>query len=85
MKISIYRFNPEQDQQPRMQDFDLDDGSLKRDIMLLDALLLLKAQDETLGFRRSCGEGVCGSDGMNVNGRNRLACITPLFSLRTPV
>jgi len=53
--------------------------------MLLDALLLLKAQDETLAFRRSCGEGVCGSDGMNINGRNGLACITPLFSLKTPV
>jgi succinate dehydrogenase / fumarate reductase iron-sulfur subunit len=54
-------------------------------MMLLDALLLLKAQDESLTFRRSCGEGVCGSDGMNINGRNGLACITPLFSLKTPV
>lgn len=85
MKLTIYRYNPETDMQPYMQDFELDDGQLKRDMMLLDALLLLKAQDETLGFRRSCGEGVCGSDGMNVNGRNRLACITPLFSLRTPI
>jgi succinate dehydrogenase / fumarate reductase iron-sulfur subunit len=54
-------------------------------MMLLDALLLLKAQDESLGFRRSCGEGVCGSDGMNINGRNGLACITPLDGLKTPV
>ena len=85
MKFSIYRFDPERDQSPTMQVFELDDDLLDREMMLLDALLLLKAQDETLSFRRSCGEGVCGSDGMNVNGRNALACITPLFSLKTPV
>ena len=85
MKFSIYRFDPEREQLPRMQVFELDDDLLDREMMLLDALLLLKAQDETLSFRRSCGEGVCGSDGMNVNGRNALACITPLFSLKTPV
>ena len=85
MKFSIYRYNPEQDSEPRMQAFDLDDGRIKPGMMLLDALLLLKAQDESLGFRRSCGEGVCGSDGMNINGRNGLACITPLSDLKTPV
>ena len=85
MKFSIYRFDPERDQSPTMQVFELDDDLLDSEMMLLDALLLLKAQDETLSFRRSCGEGVCGSDGMNVNGRNALACITPLFSLKTPV
>jgi succinate dehydrogenase / fumarate reductase iron-sulfur subunit len=53
--------------------------------MLLAALVRLKAQDESLSFRRSCGEGVCGSDGMNINGRNGLACITPLDDLRQPV
>jgi succinate dehydrogenase / fumarate reductase iron-sulfur subunit len=85
MKFSIYRYNPEQDTAPWMQDMVLDDSRISPDMMLLDALLLLKAQDETLSFRRSCGEGVCGSDGMNINGRNGLACITPLASLRTPV
>jgi len=85
MKFSIYRFDPEREQSPSMQVFALDDDLLDREMMLLDALLLIKAQDETLSFRRSCGEGVCGSDGMNVNGRNALACITPLFSLKTPV
>ena len=85
MKFSIYRFDPEHDQSPTMQVFELDEDLLDSEMMLLDALLLLKAQDETLSFRRSCGEGVCGSDGMNVNGRNALACITPLFSLKTPV
>jgi len=85
MKFSIYRYHPETGAAPRMQAFELQDADLDREMMLLDALLLLKAQDETLAFRRSCGEGVCGSDGMNINGRNGLACITPLFSLKTPV
>jgi succinate dehydrogenase / fumarate reductase iron-sulfur subunit len=85
MKFNIYRYNPEADAGPYMQAFELPDADLDREMMLLDALLLLKAQDETLAFRRSCGEGVCGSDGMNINGRNGLACITPLFSLKTPV
>ena len=85
MKFSIYRFNPDTDTQPYMQDFELSDDGLDREMMLLDALLKLKTHDETLSFRRSCGEGVCGSDGMNVNGTNRLACITPLFSLKSPI
>ena len=85
MKFSIYRFNPDTDAAAYMQDFELGDERLNEDMMLLDALLLLKAEDETLSFRRSCGEGVCGSDGMNINGRNGLACITPLLSLRSPV
>lgn len=85
MKFSIYRFDPDSDASPSMQAFELRDEQLDRDMMLLDALLLLKSEDETLSFRRSCGEGVCGSDGMNVNGLNMLACITPLFSLKSPV
>ena len=85
MKFSIYRYNPDTDAAPAMQDMQLDDDQVTPGMMLLDALLLLKAEDETLSFRRSCGEGVCGSDGMNINGNNGLACITPLDSLRTPV
>jgi len=85
MKFSIYRFDPDSDPSPHMQTFELSDDRLNSEMMLLDALLLLKSDDETLSFRRSCGEGVCGSDGMNVNGRNLLACITPLFSLKSPV
>ena len=46
--------------------------------MLLDALMRLKARDDSLSFRRSCREGVCGSDAMNINGKNGLACITNL-------
>ena len=84
MHLKIYRFNPERDKAPYMQDFTL--AEVKPGMMLLDALLEIKAkQDESLSFRRSCGEGVCGSDGMNINGRNGLACITPLNKLREPV
>ncbi|HEY9030282.1 MAG TPA: succinate dehydrogenase iron-sulfur subunit [Kangiella sp.] len=84
MKFSIYRYNPETDKKPYMQEYDLDvpEGS---DMMLLDALVALKDQDPTLSFRRSCREGVCGSDGMNINGKNGLACITSLSSLKTPI
>lgn len=67
-----------------MQAFVLPD--VRPGMMLREALLELKAsQDETLTFRHSCGEGVCGSDGMNVNGSNVLACVTPLKGLREPV
>ncbi|MCB5225917.1 succinate dehydrogenase iron-sulfur subunit [Alishewanella sp. 16-MA] len=78
--FSIYRYNPDVDQAPRMQDYTLDnpDG---RDMMVLDALVKLKEQDPTLSFRRSCREGVCGSDGVNMNGKNGLACITPLSAV----
>jgi len=79
MKFSIYRYNPDADKKPWMEDFVLE--HCPPDMMLLDALLLLKEQDETLGFRRSCGEGVCGSDAMSINGRNGLACVTTLSSL----
>lgn len=83
MLFSIYRYNPDVDNKPYMQDFVLE--NCPDDMMLLDALLLLKEQDETLGFRRSCGEGVCGSDAMSINGRNGLACITSLSSLGNKV
>jgi len=83
MKFSIYRFNPETDSKPRMQDYELPDDCGA--IMLLDALLLLKQQDDSLSFRRSCREGVCGSDGMNINGRNGLACILQLDTLKQPI
>ena len=83
MRFSIYRYNPETDAKPHMQDYELDVDA--GNMMLLDAILLLKAQDETLSVRRSCREGVCGSDAMNINGRNGLACITPLSGLKQPI
>ncbi|MBT5332108.1 MAG: succinate dehydrogenase iron-sulfur subunit [Porticoccaceae bacterium] len=76
LTVSIYRYNPEADSEPYMQDYELDTGG--KDLMVLDALELLKAQDPTLSYRRSCREGVCGSDGLNMGGRNGLACITPI-------
>jgi succinate dehydrogenase / fumarate reductase iron-sulfur subunit len=85
MKFSIYRYNPEIDKQPFVQDFFLADDQVEPGMMLLGALIKLKEQDETLGFRRSCQEGVCGSDGMNINGTNGLACVTPLSELKQPI
>ena len=87
MKFRIYRYNPDKDTAPYMQDYELDirpDDSTQGK-MLLDALLLIKQQDDSLSLRKSCREGVCGSDAMNINGRNGLACITPLSSLKEPV
>jgi len=83
MKFRIYRYNPDTDTKPYMQDFDLQLEA--GDAMLLDALMLLKEQDDSLGFRKSCREGVCGSDAMSINGRNGLACITSLSSLKQPI
>ena len=83
MQFSIYRYNPEQDSAPRKQRFELHDTP--PGMMLLEALVALKRQDETLSFRRSCQEGVCGSDAMNINGRNGLACITPVADLKQPI
>jgi len=81
LNISVYRYNPDVDDAPYMKDYTLEveEG---RDMMVLDVLLKLKEQDPTLAFRRSCREGVCGSDGLNMNGKNGLACITPLSALK---
>jgi succinate dehydrogenase / fumarate reductase iron-sulfur subunit len=81
LEFSLYRYNPDVDDVPYMKDYVLEVGE-GHDMMLLDALILLKEQDPTLSFRRSCREGVCGSDGLNMNGKNGLACITPVSSLR---
>ena len=75
MEVSIYRYDPDADEAPRMQNYqvDLPEG---KDLMVLDVLELVKAQDPSVAYRRSCREGVCGSDGVNMNGTNGLACIT---------
>jgi succinate dehydrogenase / fumarate reductase iron-sulfur subunit len=75
----IYRYDPDTDEQPRMQVIELEVAPADR--MLLDVLTRLKAIDPSLSFRRSCREGVCGSDAMNINGKNGLACITNMRSL----
>lgn len=76
LQVSVYRYNPETDDKPWMQDIQVDTGG--KDLMVLDVLELLKAEDSSLTYRRSCREGVCGSDGLNMNGKNGLGCITPL-------
>ena len=77
--FEVYRYDPDKDKEPYMQRYELElDGSER---MLLDALIKLKKLDETLSFRRSCREGICGSDGMNINGKNGLACLISLNSL----
>ncbi|MBB5020022.1 succinate dehydrogenase / fumarate reductase iron-sulfur subunit [Chitinivorax tropicus] len=83
VKFSIYRYNPDVDAKPYMQDYDVElEPSDKK---LLDALMRLKNVDDTLSFRRSCREGVCGSDAMNINGKNGLACITDVATLKQPI
>ena len=79
----IYRYDPDQTVAPHMQviHLEVDPG----DRMLLDVLMRLKAIDPSLSFRRSCREGICGSDAMNINGKNGLACITNMRALPTKV
>ncbi|WP_018915381.1 succinate dehydrogenase iron-sulfur subunit [Thiomonas sp. FB-6] len=82
-RLDIYRYDPDAGSKPFMQTYtlDVDPG----DHMLLDVLLRLKRTDETLSFRRSCREGICGSDAMNINGKNGLACITSMHELPTNI
>src|SRR6195952_3097610 len=83
MKLSIYRYDPDQDAAPYMKDYDV---KLEHsDRMLLDALVRVKAVDDSFAFRRSCREGVCGSDAMNINGKNGLACLTNKRTLKEPI
>jgi succinate dehydrogenase / fumarate reductase iron-sulfur subunit len=78
-RFQIYRYDPDNGVAPHMQSYDLEvDGA---DRMLLDVLVKLKAIDPSLSFRRSCREGICGSDAMNINGKNGLACVTNMRSL----
>ncbi|WP_422133301.1 succinate dehydrogenase iron-sulfur subunit [Endozoicomonas sp. ALD040] len=77
LSVSVYRYNPETDSKPYMKDIEVDIPEGK-DLMVLDVLNLIKEKDETLVYRRSCREGVCGSDGMSINGTNGLACVTSL-------
>jgi succinate dehydrogenase / fumarate reductase iron-sulfur subunit len=83
MRFSVYRYNPDIDTAPYMQDYDIELES--SDKMLLDALVRIKEVDDSLSLRKSCREGVCGSDAMNINGKNGLACITKISDLTQPV
>src|SRR5659263_757659 len=76
--FQIYRYNPDTDAKPYMQTLEVELDGTER--MLLEVLVKLKAVDPTISYRRSCREGVCGSDAMNINGKNGLAC---LVNMRT--
>ena len=83
MKFIIERYDPDQDQKPYFKEYDIQLEPSDR--MLLDALIRIKSIDDTLALRRSCREGICGSDAMNINGKNGLACITKISDLKEPV
>ena len=78
--FKIYRYDPDKDDKPYMQTVQVELDGHER--MLLDALVKLKKMDPTIAFRRSCREGVCGSDAMNINGKNGLACLTNMNTLK---
>lgn len=83
VKFKVYRYNPEVDNKPYYKDYTVtveNEGT-----KVLTAIESIKQQDPTLAVRRSCREGVCGSDGMNINGKNRLACITSIGELSQPI
>ncbi|MCC2624490.1 MAG: sdhB [Burkholderiales bacterium] len=80
VKVSIYRYNPEVDKKPYYKDYTVELDPL--DTKLLNVLMKIKdLHDDSVSFRRSCREGVCGSDAININGRNGLACLTDISSL----
>ena len=84
LELLVYRFDPDDGRAPRMQKYAIELAAGEH--IVLDALVRIKSfYDDSLSFRRSCREGVCGSDGMNINGKNRLACITTLNELAQPV
>jgi len=82
MRVLIYRYDPATGQAPRMQEYQV---TARRGMMVRDLLMEVQRQDESFAFRHSCGEGVCGSDAVNVNGRNKLACITPVSEFKEPI
>jgi len=84
VKFEIYRYDPDKDERPYMQKLEVE--LQPTDKMLLDALVRIKHDvDDSLALRRSCREGVCGSDAMNINGKNGLACTTNLRELSEPI
>ena len=84
VKFEIYRYDPDKDERPYMQKLEVE--LQPEDKMLLDALTRIKHDvDDSLALRRSCREGVCGSDAMNINGKNGLACTTNLRELAEPI
>jgi len=83
VELTIFRYDPESDDEPYYEDFEvpIEDGTT-----VLDTLLHIRDHvDSSLSFRHSCRQGVCGSDAMFVNGKQRLGCKTQISDLETPV
>lgn len=83
VKFTVYRYNPEVDKKPYYKDYTVTVEN--KGTKVLTAIELIKEQDPTLGIRRSCREGVCGSDSMSINGKNALACVTAIGDLSEPI
>src|ERR1700681_3379790 len=82
--FKIYRWNPEDGQNPRLDTYEIDLAQCGP--MVLDALIKIKNEiDTTLTFRRSCREGICGSCAMNIDGTNTLACTKAMSDFKGPV
>ena len=80
----VYRWDPDGDQNPRMDSYEVDLADCGP--MVLDAIIKIKNEiDPTLTFRRSCREGICGSCAMNIDGTNTLACTKPISEVKGDV
>lgn len=83
-EFKVYRWSPDDEENPTIDTYVLDLDKVGP--MVLDALLYIKDHvDETLTFRRSCREGICGSCAMNIDGENTLACLKPIDSIKAEV
>lgn len=83
VQLKIQRFNPDTDKEPRYENYTVECEPTDR---VLDAILQVKGElDGTLSLRKSCAHGVCGSDGMRINGRNMLACKVLIKNLSQPI
>ena len=82
--FQVYRWDPETGENPRFDTFELDLDDCGP--MVLDAIMKIKDEiDQTLTFRRSCREGICGSCSMNIDGTNTLACTMPIQDIKGTV
>lgn len=83
-EVQVYRYNPDEQGNPTLDTFEIDLENCGP--MVLDALIKIKGEfDSSLAFRRSCREGVCGSCAMNIDGKNTLACLKPISSIKGTV
>lgn len=80
-RVQVYRYDPDSSDNPRIDTYDVDLDTCGP--MVLDLLIAIKNDvDQTLAFRRSCREGVCGSCAMNIDGNNTLACTKSISDIR---